>query len=103
MDGLSLLVEARQAGLTVWAADGQLHIRGPREQEALARQLLDRKAEVLQLLAKDCPHCHRPLDPKGRCWRCNYRTCTGCGRDSGSAFIELCVCCGCVQDSQVAA
>ena len=35
---------------------------------------------------------------KSRCWGCCYRTCTRCGRDSGSAFIELCVSCGGVLD-----
>jgi hypothetical protein len=41
-----------------------------------------------------CPGCKRPLDQKGRCWRCSYRLCSRCGQDTGSAFIELCIRCG---------
>jgi hypothetical protein len=58
MDGLTLLAEARRAGLAIWAEGGKLHIRGPREEEALARQLLARKAELLPLLA-GVPVCDR--------------------------------------------
>ena len=39
-----------------------------------------------------CPHCLRPLDGKKRCWKCCDRLC-GCGRLTGSAFIELCRLC----------
>lgn len=41
-----------------------------------------------------CPGCKKPLDEKARCWKCDYRICTGCGKASGSAFIELCTACG---------
>ena len=40
-----------------------------------------------------CSGCKRPLDAKARCWRCNHRLCSRCGRDTGSAFIELCIVC----------
>jgi hypothetical protein len=51
MEGLTLLREARAAGLSL-ARDGEdLVIRGPRRAEPVARLLLSRKAEVIQALA----------------------------------------------------
>ena len=47
MDGLTLLAEARGQGLEVRAQGDRLIVRGPRSAEALARSLLDHKAEVL--------------------------------------------------------
>lgn len=41
----------------------------------------------------ECPGCRQPLDDKGRCWRCSYRRCKGCGKDTGSAFIRFCILC----------
>jgi hypothetical protein len=41
-----------------------------------------------------CATCTRPLDQKSRCWHCCNRVCSGCGRPTGSAFIELCYACG---------
>jgi hypothetical protein len=46
-----------------------------------------------------CPSCHKPLDAKARCWRCHYRTCGGCGKDTGSAFLALCITCGMLETS----
>jgi hypothetical protein len=43
----ALLAEARAAGLKVQAACGQVRIQGPRAADALARQILDQKADVL--------------------------------------------------------
>jgi hypothetical protein len=51
MDGLSLLVEARAAGLIVLADGGRLVIRGPKSADAVARRLLAHKAVVLAALA----------------------------------------------------
>lgn len=53
MVGLTLLAEARAAGLTVLADHGRLIVRGPREAEPLAHQLLAHKAEVLNALATE--------------------------------------------------
>jgi len=39
-----------------------------------------------------CPECNKPLD-RGRCWRCDWRLCQ-CGRETGSAFIAICIFCG---------
>lgn len=47
MDGLKLLAEARDAGLTVSAAADRLVIEGPRDAEAIATRLLANKAAVL--------------------------------------------------------
>jgi hypothetical protein len=71
----------------------------PAEVAALAAH----KGELLTLLAGPtepalepgcCPSCHRPLDARGRCWRCCDRTCERCGRPTGSAFIATCCPCG---------
>jgi hypothetical protein len=51
MDGLTLLEEARGAGLRVAAEGNRLVIRGPKTAEPLARRLLAHKAEVLAALA----------------------------------------------------
>ena len=53
MDGLTLLVEARAAGLTVNAIDGRLVIRGPRQSEAIALRLIEAKVAVMVALAGD--------------------------------------------------
>jgi hypothetical protein len=55
MGGLTLLAEARQAGLTVRVEGDRLLIRGPREQEALAKRLLSQKAELLGLFREAPP------------------------------------------------
>ena len=46
-----LLKEARDAGLTVRVDGERLVVRGPRSAEAMARHVLDRKPEVLAVLA----------------------------------------------------
>jgi hypothetical protein len=55
MDGLTLLDEARAAGLTVTADRGRLVIRGPRRAEPTARRLIAHKGLVLQALTADRP------------------------------------------------
>src|SRR5262245_26623128 len=45
-------------------------------------------------VAAGCPSCRQPLDGRGRCWRCCDRLCSRCGRQTGTAFIELCCACG---------
>jgi hypothetical protein len=50
---VTVLTEARVAGLEVRAETGQLVVRGPRSLGAVARQLLERKGEVLALLAAE--------------------------------------------------
>jgi hypothetical protein len=53
MDGLTLLDEARAAGLSVQAVDGRLLIRGPRRAESVVRRLIACKALVMQALTAD--------------------------------------------------
>ena len=48
MDGMKLLDRARKAGFDVKAQDGQLIVKGNDEQ--LAQQLLEHKAELLAIL-----------------------------------------------------
>jgi hypothetical protein len=55
MDGLTLLQEARVAGLTVTADGGRLHIRDPRRAEPVARGLIACKAQVMRTLVADKP------------------------------------------------
>jgi hypothetical protein len=62
MDALTLLQQARAAGLTVLAQGDRLCIRGPRRAEALARQLLDHKVAVLAALATEAPITVTPED-----------------------------------------
>ena len=50
MVGLDLLAQAQAAGLTVAAAGDRLIIRGPKSAAAVARRLIDAKADVLSAL-----------------------------------------------------
>ena len=52
MDGLTLLSEARAAGLDVQVRGGRLVIRGPKRAEAVARRLLVHRTLVLTALAE---------------------------------------------------
>ncbi|MFI5020863.1 MAG: hypothetical protein ACHQRJ_04305 [Alphaproteobacteria bacterium] len=52
MDGLTLLRQARAAGLAVRVKGETLVIHGPRRAERVARLLIDRKPEVMAALAK---------------------------------------------------
>ena len=51
MDGMTLVSEARSAGLIVLADGDRLVVRGPRSAAAMARRLLEHKAEVMRALA----------------------------------------------------
>jgi hypothetical protein len=48
-----VLAEARDVGLEVRAETDRLIVRGPRRHKAIARELLDRKLAVLDLLAQE--------------------------------------------------
>ena len=37
-----------------------------------------------------CPTCSGQLTAEGVCWHCCDRPCRGCGRNTGSAFIDIC-------------
>ena len=62
MDGVTLVADAQEAGLTMWADGDRLVVRGPRSAETIARTLLARKAEVLAVLtgAPDFPRSRVP-------------------------------------------
>ena len=47
MDGLTLLAEARAAGLSVEAQGARMVIRGPKRAEPVARRLIEHKLEVM--------------------------------------------------------
>jgi hypothetical protein len=53
MDTLTLIAQARAAGLTLRADGDRLVVTGPRSAEALAMQLLDHKPTVLAVLTHD--------------------------------------------------
>jgi hypothetical protein len=52
-DALMDLIEARAVGLEVRAESGRLVVRGPRSLETVAQRLLERKRDVLALLAAE--------------------------------------------------
>ena len=96
LSAADLLARAAAAGLSVRPDGTRLHIRGPGSARALGEALLERKAEVLALLAAStCPACGKGLDAKGCCWArtCGWRRCKGCGRNSGSGFLRYCLLC----------
>lgn len=93
---LSLLADARRAGLALARHGDELVIRGPRKHEPLVLALLDRKPDVLTILAvyngaaerldwrrvpildqaQPCVLCHRPtilIEPYGR--RACHKSC----------------------------
>jgi hypothetical protein len=78
--GVDLARGAR--GTLIWEADDE----PPPE---LLAELAKSKASVLEMM---CESCGQPLDEKGRCWRCCDRRCH-CGRQTRSAFVELCYIC----------
>ena len=53
MDALTLVREARRAGLEVRTAGTQLVVRGPRRLESVAMALLDHKPAVLRALVEE--------------------------------------------------
>jgi hypothetical protein len=54
MDGVApVLAAARMVGLEVWVKAERLVVRGPRQHEVLARQLLANKPAVIALLAEE--------------------------------------------------
>ena len=65
MDGMTLLAEAQEAGLTVLADGDRLVVRGPKSAEKLARRLLQNKAQVMAAL-NDAPAGGGPEPAAGR-------------------------------------
>jgi hypothetical protein len=50
---VTVLMEARAVGLEVRAEPGRLVVRGPRSLEKVAHRLLERKADVVAVLAAE--------------------------------------------------
>jgi hypothetical protein len=72
MGGLTLLDQARVAGLTVTVKGDRLAIKGPQCADALARELIARKAEVMaELLAATPLVAPAKPDPLGRLTHCH--------------------------------
>jgi PHP family Zn ribbon phosphoesterase len=57
-------------------------------------QIQTLKPDLINLLKTACPKCRRPLSTNNACWRCHWRQCIVCGKDSGSEFIATCAPCG---------
>lgn len=51
MEPLTLIAQARAAGLELWTEGDRLKVRGPREAEPIVAQLRDQKPAVMALLA----------------------------------------------------
>jgi hypothetical protein len=67
VDGLTLLQQARAAGLTVTVEGDRLRIRGQRRADPIARQLIAHKGAVLEALAAGAvPGAAADLGPKER-------------------------------------
>ncbi len=91
----SLLDSLLAAGLSL-RIDGERLIVNPAAKltDEMRAMIASQKGDLMALLASSfCPVGHK-LDPKDICWKCCYRRCSGCGRDTGSCFIELCNPCG---------
>ncbi len=50
MDRLTMLAEARAAGLSVWREGERLYVKGPKQAEEIAIRLIAEKEAVFQLL-----------------------------------------------------
>jgi hypothetical protein len=66
VDGLKLLSDARRAGLTVRAEGDRLIVRGPATLADLAKQVLSRKADLMDALAIEASQ-SSPARLSGRC------------------------------------
>jgi hypothetical protein len=78
---LDMLAAARRAGLVLTRRDDQLVIRGPREHEQLVRALLDRKPDVLAVLAVYNGEVPR-LDWRREPLLADYKPCALCRRST---------------------
>lgn len=98
----ALLDRCNASGITLRAEGESLRFRAPvgALTPAIRAELASRKGELLALLRESapgvvprCPNCRRAADLKGRCWHCQDRACERCERQTGSAFIALCLLC----------
>jgi hypothetical protein len=89
----ALLGELLAAGVVLKVERRKLKYVAPRGvmTDAVRRRILDVRDELLATMGH-CPRCVLPLDD-GRCWHCHWRACSECGRDTTSAFLQLCLLC----------
>jgi hypothetical protein len=83
---------------------GEFHFRVQEDQlwitprERLSSSQIERikrlKAQIIELLKTCCPKCRRPLSTNEACWKCHWRRCFVCGKETGSEFIATCAPCG---------
>jgi hypothetical protein len=99
-----LVARCRALGVELRVRGGGASLLWEAETEPSAQLLADlaaNKADVLALLRGpfgNCEQCGRVLDDRRRCWPCFARLCP-CGRQTGSALIELCIPCGLVAEA----
>jgi len=75
MDGVTLLREAKAAGLTVTMNGDKLVIRGPKAAEAVALRLLKNKPVVMAALRRGGDHADHDPGPTPTCpWRWQGKT-----------------------------
>ncbi len=70
MDGVKLLAQARDLGFRVTLKGSTLVVRGPKDQEALARRLIQAKPEVVAALQEEAARRAFPT-PATLCPQCN--------------------------------
>jgi hypothetical protein len=100
MTATDLLRRMESEGYTlVLVASGKVRVRPASQLDnATIDAIKEHKAELVSLLRwrleRDaCPTCRRPLDNRRACWKCCDRLCETCGRQTGSAFIAVCLSC----------
>src|SRR5947209_1574919 len=97
-EAVVLLADLRSRGVQLETDGSRLRWRPAALVTATeAEQIKSHKGEIIASLVGSavvvrCPSCRHPLDSKRRCWQCCNRLCA-CGRQTGSAFIELCLLC----------
>jgi len=88
---------ARQGFSLIPEGDGIRVTPASRLTGELRQAVMSHKPALLAQLRSQglkCRGCGRSVDEKGRCWRCCNRPCVGCGRPTGTAFIQRCTTCG---------
>jgi hypothetical protein len=100
MTATDLLRRMESVGYTlVLVTGGKVRVRpASRLDNATIDAIKEHKAELVNLLRERlqrdaCPTCRRALDERRACWKCCDRLCETCGRQTGSAFIALCLSC----------
>ena len=100
MSPASILADLRQDGIELETDGVRIRWRpASGVSEIRKRLILEHKPEIIRLLttpglitAQRCQNCRRYLNAERQCWKCCDRRCH-CGRQTGSAFIELCQLC----------